>query len=79
MDEECPYCNCHIREGILEDRLEIANSTIDIQKTVIKSIQISRSQLKGALEQWLMDHGDRCRICSDRAQNALKSTTHLEN
>lgn len=28
--------------------------------------------LREALEGWMIDHGDRCRICMDRSQNAIK-------
>ena len=28
--------------------------------------------LREALEGWMLDHGDRCRICMDRSQRALK-------
>jgi len=76
-DEKCPYCRCHIVEDKLTDRLDIANKTIDAQKIVIKSIQHSRRELCGALEQWIMDHGDRCRICADRSQAALKTASAL--
>ena len=28
--------------------------------------------LRKALMGWMIEHGDRCRICSERSQNALK-------
>ena len=28
--------------------------------------------LRKALIGWMIEHGDRCRICSERSQNALK-------
>lgn len=30
--------------------------------------------LKEALQGWMIDHGDRCRVCMDRSQRALKGT-----
>ncbi len=35
-----------------------------------KDAQIER--LRKALVGWMIEHGDRCRICSERSQNALK-------
>jgi len=31
--------------------------------------------LREALEGWMLDHGDRCRICMERSQSALKGLT----
>ncbi len=35
-----------------------------------KDAQIER--LRKALIGWMIEHGDRCRICSERSQNALQ-------
>ena len=32
-------------------------------------------RLREALEGWMIDHGHRCRICTERSQTALKGQT----
>jgi hypothetical protein len=47
---------------------EIALDTVDGMEALLKENQ----RLREALEGWMIDHGDRCRICMERSQTALK-------
>jgi hypothetical protein len=38
----------------------------------LRECKKSNKILRKALENWLLDHGHRCRICSEKTQQALK-------
>ena len=50
---------------LCRDEPEWAKSRIE---TLLTEVRVMREALEG----WMMDHGDRCRICMDRSQKAIK-------
>ena len=41
-------------------------------KKHLERLQESNTALQSALEGWMLDHGHRCRICTERSQRAIK-------
>lgn len=61
----------------IKDILKIERNLVDENEMLEETI----IALKEALEGWMLDHGDRCRICMERSQSALKlvSNTRKNN
>jgi len=46
---------------------------LGIEKDQTRWLRGQVKVLREALEGWMIDHGDRCRICMERSQQAIKA------
>ncbi len=53
-------------------RHELAKSVSKYRTDQIQTLERQNKALREALEGWMIDHGDRCRICMERSQRAIK-------
>jgi hypothetical protein len=52
--------------------LNTALAVIEAQEELVEASQ----GIRKALHQWLMDHSDRCRICTDKSTQAIKAASN---
>jgi len=62
----------HCDRADLLATLDTALDVIEAQEELVEASQ----GIRKALHQWLMDHSDRCRICTDKSTQAIKAASN---
>jgi len=57
----------------LEEQLRKTVKLRDVYTTKFLYEREANNLLRDALESWMIDHGNRCRICMDKSQRAIKA------